>query len=334
MTYSGCCSPQAPAPTRFADTANLWAFRVDELRSASEKKGRGQNSNNASRLGGLVQFLDGRLGEELRDIWVAWQSHRDTIRSEFCIKNATEISRCYFENSKADILLGGPPCKGFSRIRRAVIASLRDQGVHAWSNKEFGDERNALMIQYVLFLEALQPDVFLFENVSNFKSALKTPDGTLNAPDMLEGLISDLSEGELDYRVHYELLNAKHFDVPQDRRRFIMFGVNADKVKDNSEREFFRLSKSNKPVNLINAFTGLSDAVPTSSSAGPKSDQISCVYDLYDERQPEEILRYLKWVRMPQRAINEASHTTDAHIYREGREDDRVFATFVAPGIR
>ena len=50
-----------------------------------------------------------------------------------------------------DILMGGPPCQGFSSLR------LKDSGVN--------DPRNELLIRYFDFVRALRPTAFLVENV-------------------------------------------------------------------------------------------------------------------------------------------------------------------------
>jgi DNA-cytosine methyltransferase len=323
-----------PDPDLLQSSLALWDTRTNEIHEASAKIGKGQNKNNSAHLGCIASFLVSGAGAALRDIWINWRATRETIRAKFCLRISDELNRLYFDTYKADIVLGGPPCKGFSRIGRPVIQSLRDQGVHAWSHKEFGDERNALMCQYVLFLRALQPDVFLFENVSNFQSALKTPSGVLDAPTMLTELIDDLSDDDLHYNVHHSLVNARRFAVPQDRRRFIMFGVNARKASLAVAREFFSFPPSGKDVPLQTAMLGLSEPEIFSPSSGIKTDYRSPVYHFYDERLPQEVRTYLAWIQQRDPTTGSIPKFTTAHIYRQSREDDLAFIGFVAPGIR
>ena len=316
------------------DTEREWTTRFNELKEAAAKSGRGQNSNNAERLKELCEFLSGDAFAELKSTWINWRPARASIRAQFCLSNNLKLQNIYFDQYRAHVVLGGPPCKGFSRIGRPVIQSLRDQGVHAWSHKEFGDERNALMLQYVLFLEALQPDVFLFENVSNFKSTLTTPNGTLDAPAMLAELIEELSTDQLSYHVDHEVINSRHYAVPQDRRRFIMFGAKAGRVPRDIASTFFKLAPAAADIPLRVALNGLSDPVEFDSKAGIKTDHLSPVYDLLDPQLPAEQYEYLSWVQQPCPNSGKKPVSTDAHIYRKPRDDDRVFASFVAPGIR
>ncbi len=316
------------------DTIQEWDARVNELNEAAEKSGRGQNSNNASRLKKLCEFLSSEPFEEYKRLWIDWRAARATVRAEFCLRNDPTLAEIYFSAFKANIILGGPPCKGFSRIGRPVIQSLRDQGVHAWSHKEFGDERNALMCQYVLFIEALQPEVFLFENVSNFQSALKTPNGTLDAPALLAELIEELSTDGLSYHVDHRVVNARDFSVPQDRRRFIMFGAKASVFSKSFVSEFFEFEQKKADVPLRVALSGLSEAAAFEPQSGVKVDHQSPIYDRFDPLLPPEQREFVSWIQQPDPISGQRPTHTDAHIYRKPRDDDQVFASFVAPGIR
>jgi site-specific DNA-cytosine methylase len=316
------------------DCKDLWTTRISQLKEAASKTGHGQNRNNASRLRALAAFYDCASGQKLYELWTASRGERDTIRAEFCLGNRTVIDNLYSGCYRAHVLLGGPPCKGFSRMGRPVIQSLRDQGVHAWSHKEYGDERNSLMCQYVLFLEALTPEVFLFENVSNFQSVLKTPSGQLDAPALLKELIEDLSAGHVHYHVHHELVNARRFAVPQDRRRFIMFGIDSGKADATVCRRFFNFVEIKEDVPLQVALLGLGEPAVFQPDSGLKTDHRCPVYHFFDESLPPAVRKYLGWIQQPDLATGLPVTSTTAHIYRLSRPDDRAFIEFVAPGIR
>ncbi|MEX5728553.1 DNA-cytosine methyltransferase [Rhodovulum iodosum] len=316
------------------DMEQEWSARFNEIQEAAGKSGRGQNSNNSKRLTRLCEFLSTDAFSRLKEAWIDWRASRASVRAEFCLENKSQLEELYFDRYRAHIVLGGPPCKGFSRIGRPVIQSLRDQGVHAWSHKEYGDERNALMVQYVLFLEALQPEVFLFENVSNFQSALKTPNGTFDAPALLVELIEELATDKLTYHVSHQVINARDYAVPQDRRRFIMFGAKAGAAPHNIASKFFELKSAAADVPLRVALTGLSDPQEFDPKGGIKTDHSSAVYDVWDPKLPPEQRDYLSWVQQPDPVSGVRPAATDAHIFRKPRDDDRVFASFVAPGIR
>ena len=98
----------------------------------------------------------------------------------------------------ADIIIGGPPCQGFSSagLRRA------------------GDTRNSLVRRFADIISALRPRAFLFENVEGF---LTGEDGAF-VLDLLSPLV------EAGYRIHLRKINAANYGVPQHRKRVIALG--------------------------------------------------------------------------------------------------------------
>ena len=101
-----------------------------------------------------------------------------------------------------DVLLGGPPCQGFSTHR------INDAGVD--------DDRNQLLIRYFEFVTALRPKVFLVENV----------------PGLLwkrhEKYLKEFYElaRSNGYRLFEpQLINARDYGVPQNRKRVFILGV-------------------------------------------------------------------------------------------------------------
>lgn len=97
---------------------------------------------------------------------------------------------------KVNMIIGGPPCQGFSL-----------------KGKKLGldDPRNFLFREYLNIVEALQPEVFVIENV---KSLLSTAKGWFR-----DEILSFIRK--LGYHVSYGVLNAKNFGVPQGRERAI-----------------------------------------------------------------------------------------------------------------
>jgi DNA-cytosine methyltransferase len=324
-----------PDPKLTADFEKFFRTKISKLTEAASKTGFGQNRHNAHRLKALIRFLESDVARQLCDLLILWQSERATIRADFCLSREDAINALYTARRRVHVVLGGPPCKGFSRIGRPVIAALRDQGVHAWSHYEYGDERNALMCQYVLFLRALKPDMFLFENVSNFQSKLKTPNGFLDAPAVLEDLIAQLSDGQVGYSVRYGLFNAREFAVPQDRHRFIMVGVSSEKAEKASCLEFFSLPTAPcEDVPLATALLGLDKPRVFATEDGVNTDYVSPVYRFFDERLPSATRKYLAWIHQVNPLTGKSPLETTAHIYRLPRADDRAFVEFVGPGIR
>jgi len=103
---------------------------------------------------------------------------------------------------EVDVILGGPPCQGFSSLRPNRSLSSED-------------ERNSLYINFASFVEQLRPKVVVFENVVGLL--------THNAGTTLERLIDAFQS--LGYNVDWKILNAASFGVPQKRERFIMIAA-------------------------------------------------------------------------------------------------------------
>jgi DNA (cytosine-5)-methyltransferase 1 len=98
----------------------------------------------------------------------------------------------------ADVVIGGPPCQGFSPLNREAV----------------GFERRGLWREYLRALEAIEPRAFVMENV----------------PELLRS--AEYAEFErraeaLGFEVEGEILNAADFGVPQRRRRAIVIGTRA-----------------------------------------------------------------------------------------------------------
>lgn len=117
---------------------------------------------------------------------------------------------------QVDIVIGGPPCQGFSRIGRAKIDSLRDEGQREEGFEE--DPRNEL---YKIFLSAVRrwkPRAFVMENVPGMLS--------IGGQNVAEDIGGDLADS--GYRVGYAVLNAVWYGVPQFRERLFFIGVRND----------------------------------------------------------------------------------------------------------
>jgi DNA (cytosine-5)-methyltransferase 1 len=101
-----------------------------------------------------------------------------------------------------DVLLGGPPCQGFSTHR------LRDSGVD--------DPRNSLILRYFEFVKALRPRFFLVENVPGMLWERHR-----EYVDTFYRLAAD-NEYALPSPI---VLNARDYGVPQNRKRVFLIGT-------------------------------------------------------------------------------------------------------------
>lgn len=112
-----------------------------------------------------------------------------------------------FENFGCDVLLGGPPCQGFSTHR------IKDAGVN--------DPRNALLLRYFEYVRFLRPTFFLVENVPG----LLWPRHEKYLEAFYE-LAASAEYGVLEPQV----LNARDYGVPQNRRRVFILGYDRRKL--------------------------------------------------------------------------------------------------------
>lgn len=114
-----------------------------------------------------------------------------------------------------DLVVGGPPCQGFSGIGHRRSYSV---------NKE-QQPSNHLFQDMAWVISKLNPKIFLFENVKGLLSAKWTPSGKKGEifEDVLESFKSIKG-----YRVEYALVRAKDYGAPQNRPRVLVVGVRDD----------------------------------------------------------------------------------------------------------
>ncbi|RZF62203.1 DNA cytosine methyltransferase [Sphingobacterium corticibacterium] len=142
-----------------------------------------------------------------------------------------------------DVIIGGPPCQGFSIAGKRII----------------DDERNQLYKSFVNFVDYYQPKVFLMENVPNIVSMGK---GVVR-----DNIIEDFEQ--LGYTVVYKVLLASEYGVPQNRRRAFFVGT-----KKNKEFIFPKPTNENQ-VNTKDAISDLPEKSLVDGinyKTGPKSE--------------------------------------------------------------
>lgn len=313
----------------------LWNRELEHLRASSQKQGRGLNASIAARVASLVAFLESESGGFLRAEWLKWRTARDSLRASMCTVAGETLRSLYEDGRRVGLVLGGPPCKGFSRIGRPIAVSLHDQGTFSWSSGEFGDERNSLFYQYVLVVSALRPDAFVFENVENFTAPLKHANN-MDPPALLEEAIENLSEESLHFTVHSNLVRAVDHGVPQTRIRFFMVGLNLDSLSSTPSQSPLDLPRCDEAVPLEVALRGLGEAgefvfADTDESADASYEASS--YDAEDPASPMSHKRYCQWVRQadPDERI---PCVADAHVFRQLRIDDMEMVTRFGAGQR
>ena len=124
--------------------------------------------------------------------------------------DVSKIDKAFYKKrniSDVDVLIGGPPCQGFSTI-----------GARASSNQEKRlkyDIRNNLIGHFIEQVRILKPKYFLMENVRGLT--------TYKGGDFFTDVLEEFNSLK-GYTVNYKILNAVDYGVPQSRQRTFVFG--------------------------------------------------------------------------------------------------------------
>lgn len=115
-----------------------------------------------------------------------------------------------------DCMIGGPPCQGFSQLRRA---EHREEGkivkFRGYSQLAH-DPRNDLVLRYLEVAEALRPKFLVIENVPQMLNH-----GFEGRLGKLSEIVIEMLEKDLGYKVEVAVVNAADYGVPQLRERAI-----------------------------------------------------------------------------------------------------------------
>ena len=136
--------------------------------------------------------------------WPAWLATTNWDIKELLDQKENMLAEL---KGTVDLVVGGPPCQGFSTAGR----------------RREGDERNNLVHSYLNLVELVQPRAILFENVRGFTMRFKAnaQAGVVYSQLVIQQL------RELGYEdARGELIDMSDYGVPQRRRRFIVIATN------------------------------------------------------------------------------------------------------------
>ncbi|MBH2883543.1 DNA cytosine methyltransferase [Serratia ureilytica] len=125
------------------------------------------------------------------------ENHQRCTLYEGDIEQHIDILKKYMD---VDLIIGGPPCQGFS------VAGKMDPK----------DPRSKLVFTYCKVVESVRPKAFIMENVKSLGSLSKFQ-------PIREEIFRQMEN--LGYSVSMVILNAKDFGVPQSRERVFFIGV-------------------------------------------------------------------------------------------------------------
>lgn len=173
------------------------------------------------------------LANDIQDVCVDTYAHNhpETHRNRIILGDIKEKVVDHVDELLAgthvDIIVGGPPCQGFSMANRQRLID---------------DPRNALYKNFIQTVERISPPFFVMENVK----------GMLSVKDQV---IEDFEA--IGYQVVAHVLNAKDYGVPQNRERLIYIGNRVGVDNEEIFKKITELSTSIPDVCLRDALYGL-----------------------------------------------------------------------------
>lgn len=150
--------------------------------------------------------LAGMEGVGFVELWQpAIDTHLKNCKGTLIGKDITKIGNDELKELQRDVdlIIGGPPCQGFSMAGKRRV----------------GDLRNSLYKEFLRFVGIINPDFFVMENVPGIGSMYDL-DGKLIVLKIMD------SFKEMGYDVDVKVLNSSNYGVPQERRRAIFIGNN------------------------------------------------------------------------------------------------------------
>ena len=164
------------------------------------------------------------------------------LNTDLFNKKAIKEIRKVTGGKKIDVLVGGPPCQGFSLT----------------GTRNFDDKRNRLYLSFIEAVKELKPKAFLIENVPGL---VRLYDGTIKNEIMKR--LSDLG-----YTIEWKILCAADFGIPQVRTRVVFVGLRKQYGK------FVFPKPTNTPENYVSSSEAISDLPSLENDLG----QEQCEY--------------------------------------------------------
>lgn len=199
-----------------------------------------------------------------------------------------------------DVVIGGPPCQGFSMANR---------------QRMIDDPRNRLYKQFVKNVEMLKPKFFVMENV----------EGILKIKDEI---IEDFSQLEEKYKVDCFKINAVDYGVPQNRKRVFFIGtrLNID-VKVVIDKIKIQANKSTTTV-LKDALFGLRSLKAEKEKNKTSHDSIESG-SIIELNKFNDQNKYIKLIN-----IDKINTLVFNHKARYNNERDITIFSLLEPGDR
>jgi DNA (cytosine-5)-methyltransferase 1 len=202
-----------------------------------------------------------------------------------------------------DILVGGPPCQGFSSAGR----------------RQHDDPRNSLFQRYLEIVKLLEPKIVLMENVRGF-----TTDFGTDSPPIQNYSVALRQSLSANYEVYEDLFNLADFGVPQTRTRYFLLALKPGVFQGNP------LVKLREGQVKYRRDLGLPNSV-SSSMAISDLERSRCGVQQSSDYPRFQELRYQKPMTRYQKLMRRGTRTmSDVRLANHSEKIVRRFAELIA----
>lgn len=238
-------------------------------------------------LGFLQQGFNVKLANDIEDVCIqTYKYNHPELPSEKLIqgdiKQIVDHVEDYIDED-IDIVVGGPPCQGFSEANRQRVID---------------DPRNKLYKYYVQAVEKIAPKFVVMENV---KGMLRVANQVV---EDYESLRIQKNGKEYSYKVKYQIINSQDFSVAQSRERLIYIAIRNDVMAEkqvNPEKIFNQINKACENHKTFVLQDALDDIKPLDAPRVKNTNEIDSEttgkkidVNLYENNKNE----YLKLINM------------------------------------
>jgi DNA (cytosine-5)-methyltransferase 1 len=242
-----------------------------------------------------TNLVDGTTGYQFA--WPAWLPKEPLAIENLLHRYADEVRSMA---GAVDLLVGGPPCQGFSSAGR----------------RQYDDPRNKLVASYLRLVQLLRPKVVIIENVRGFTISFRTANRVDNYAAKVRKALS------ADYDVYEQLLDVSHFGVPQARTRYFLLAFQPGlcsrdpfRVLDDYLPSFLRLLGVRTPVSSSAA---ISDLEVSRGGTQPSTETAG-----FSE------IRYVRPITRYQRLMNSGAAPSDLRLARHSEEIKQRFRQII-----
>lgn len=243
------------------------------------------------------------LANDIQDCCVDTYAHNhpETPRDHIVLGDIKDVVKNLdklLAGRNVDIVVGGPPCQGFSMANRQRLID---------------DPRNHLYKSYVEVVKKVHPKFFVMENVKGMLSVAEQVKEDFRA---------------IGYSVECHILNAKNFGVPQNRERLIYIGNCLGVDNEQIFNEIFALSENIPEHNLGDALFALRELEASRVKSSTESGSIESGYKI-EKNNITETNDYISYINQD-RVVNVVSN----HKARYNNDRDIEIYGRMEPGDR